>query len=391
MTKLTKTSDANLYLDESGIFIWREHINGENHWRSTKERSIQAARTAVKRFRTEAGEGKALRRQSFSTIFDDLEIVQAAKAKNTLVSWRTAMSHLRPWFCGEKLVTKEHSKEVNGVLVITKTKAWEKPEDTKGRCEYLTQFEKDYETLWAAYKTDQARLTPGRKLGHDRRALLMALKRAKAKKWIKREFKNNDLQLLESSDPVGRLLEDDEVAKLLPEVAKHRMLYVQVMTALFMGMRKDEILKLRVTDVNLRRGQIDLTSKSTKTRRGRTVEIHDRVKPLLKELIDQAKAKGGQFLFPSQTNKKAPDWNKPQVDVSGAWTTARDAAGVDCRFHDLRHTAMSWMIAEGIPLPAVHLQTGASMKVILRVYAHLDQKMREKIRSFNCGKFVGAL
>ena len=36
-----------------------------------------------------------------------------------------------------------------------------------------------------------------------------------------------------------------------------------------------------------------------------------------------------------------------------AWTSARKAAGVQCRFHDLRHTCVTRLLERGVPLSVV--------------------------------------
>lgn len=376
MSAKLRKIESNIYLDDSGIYIWREDIRGESHWRSTGERSLPAARTKVKTFRIEAGEGKSLRRRGFAEIFDELGKVQAAKAKNTLVQFQTAEGHLRPWFCGEDRDPK--------------TKRWVKSKIRSARCAYVNLFELRFETIWAEYKTEQTILRPGKKLGHDRRYLLMALKRAKTKKWIRHEFKKSDLQLLESTEPVGRLIEDAELKRLLPRIKAHRRLFILVSVALRMGMRLREILHLRTGEIDFKRGEIKLVGGRVKTRGvGRTIMIHEKALPLLKELADKAAKAGGDCLFPSVSLRGAPDYTKPQDSLPYAWDRVRKNAKVDCRFHDIRHTAISWMISAGIPLPAIHKQTGVSMVVILKIYAHLDAEMREKFRTFACGKSVG--
>lgn len=364
--KLTKTSDKNIYLDEeSGIFIWRERIDGVNHWRSTDEKTISAARTKVKKFRMDASGGPRVKtRHTFGEAFDILLAVQKPKSRKTFEQTLNQVGHLRPWFMGDP----ERGLEPG--------------------CTYLSDFEREFEEVWARYKTDQAKLTPGRKLEHDRRYLLMALKRAKARGWVTRVFTKADLQLSEATEPVGRIIRDDELAKLLPEVEKNSTLYAQVMLALLMGMRLREVLHLRWEEVDLKNRFIHIGGQRVKTRYGRAVPIHNLVQPILVELKKNAQ---GPYVFPARhmsIEGQPFDYGRPQDDNSKSWERAKEDSGVKARFHDLRHTAISFMVIEGVPDMIISKITGASLEVIRRVYLHLNLDVTEKVRNLRCANFV---
>lgn len=364
MTKLEKTPDKNLYLDkESGIYVWREHIHGVPHWRSTGAKTIGLARSRVKDFRANiTGDGGAKLKHTFNEVFDILLTIQSAKAEKTFKSTQTQLKNLRPWF-------QEH-------------------------CPYLSDFERRFEELWSQYRRDQELIRAAadkkpRKLKHDRECLLMALKRAKDKGWIKREFKKTDLHLKEATESIGRMLEEDELNRLIPEVKKHDTLYLQFMLAVLMGFRLGEALHLRWDEIDFRNQRIHLGGKRVKTRYGRVVPIHQKVLPYLRERSKDAQ---GDFVFPAHhTNIQGTpfDYSKPQGTNDKAWQTALAAAGVKCRFHDLRHTAISFMVNSGIPDQIVSKVTGASLAVIRRVYLHLNIDMNERIQSLTCGKVVG--
>lgn len=361
--KLRKTSDKNLYQEEgSDLFIWRERIRGRNFWRSTGERTIAAARAKMKEFRLEAtGEkSKGVNRHSMEAVFRQLETVAEGNAKHTQTAIRTQLKHLRAWFMGDP--NAEPSRPPH--------------------CAYLDQFERDYPEVWSAYKRDQAVLTPGRKLGHDRRILLQALKGAFRKGWLTRDFGTTDLPLLERSDPIGRILERPEVERLMPYVEQNPRLHLQVLLALVMGMRKREILHLRVSEVDLKRQMINLKGRRVKTRRGREVPIHERVLPILKAWIAQCE---GEFVFPAIYSGGYLALNQCQDSNTSAWERVRRLAKVKCRFHDLRHTAISRMLEAGMPDASISMVTGASRKVIDRVYAHMSKEGLARAKSYDPG------
>lgn len=58
------------------------------------------------------------------------------------------------------------------------------------------------------------------------------------------------------------------------------------------------------------------------------------------------------------------------------WQPAIKRSGLDVkpRIHDLRHTCASWLIAAGVPLPAIQQHLGhESIQVTVGVYGHLDR------------------
>lgn len=362
--KLRKTSDRNLYQEEgSDLFIWRERIRGRNHWRSTGEKTIGAARQKVKEFRLEAtGERtREIDRHTLGEAFDVLENSAVGSAVHTQEVIKVQLKNLRPWFMGDPSADPPRA----------------------AHCTYLDQLERDCAEIWSAYKRDQAALTPGRKLGHDRRILLQALKIVRRDKgWTKREFTNADFPLLERADPVGRILERSEIERLMPCVAQNPRLHLQVLLALVMGMRKREILHLKVAEVDLKRQLINLKGRRVKTRRGREVPIHERVLPMLKAWVAQAE---GEYLFPAIYSGGYAALNQCQDSNSSAWERVKRLAKVRCRFHDLRHTAISRMLEAGMPSASISMVTGASEKVIRQVYAHMSSEGLKRAKNYDVG------
>jgi integrase len=54
-----------------------------------------------------------------------------------------------------------------------------------------------------------------------------------------------------------------------------------------------------------------------------------------------------------------------------AWQKAREATGIDCRWHDLRHTCASWLVQAGVPIYTVCEFLGHSSVATTKRYAHL--------------------
>jgi integrase len=261
----------------------------------------------------------------------------------------------------------------------------------EAQCPFLDFFENNYEQFWARYKTYMARIKPGKKLGHDRRYLIMVLRRAKKQKIINTDFVKGDFPLQEVSESVGRALEPGEVKKLLEtaRALKNEKIYQQIKIAVYLGLRKKEILHLSKEEVDLKKREIALDPKRVKTRRRRKVPIpiHDDVFPILKELVEMA---CGKFLFPKRetAEKGAPvDWEKPQTDLSSVFQRVRDNAGVNCRFHDLRHTAITNMVAAQVPPTTISKIMGCGLDLLNRIYDHLLSKTKDDIRKLDPGRY----
>jgi len=64
----------------------------------------------------------------------------------------------------------------------------------------------------------------------------------------------------------------------------------------------------------------------------------------------------------------------PARTFAGAWERAIRKSGLDQtpRIHDLRHTGVSWLIADGVPLPFIQQRVGhANITTTVQVYGHL--------------------
>ena len=70
---------------------------------------------------------------------------------------------------------------------------------------------------------------------------------------------------------------------------------------------------------------------------------------------------------------------KPDTPIGSwkmAWTTARQKAGVMCRFHDLRHTTVTRLLERGVPFAVVAAILGWSPATSVRMakrYGHIGQ------------------
>ena len=74
------------------------------------------------------------------------------------------------------------------------------------------------------------------------------------------------------------------------------------------------------------------------------------------------------------------DPQKPMARFKASWKKAKRDARVDCRFHDLRHTAISRMIDAGVPLPKVGKIVGWAPATMVRMAARYGHFNLESLR-----------
>jgi integrase len=155
-----------------------------------------------------------------------------------------------------------------------------------------------------------------------------------------------------------RFLDADERTRLLAACQQSRQhsLYMVVLLALTTGARKTELRRLRWPDVDLEQGVLKLAR--TKNKEKRAVPVVGQALARLRELAAAGQA---GWVFPSA-------YSPQPVAVDKAWQVARRRAGlVDFHFHDLRHTAASWLA-----------MSGASLREIAEILGHKNIKQTMK-------------
>jgi integrase len=76
------------------------------------------------------------------------------------------------------------------------------------------------------------------------------------------------------------------------------------------------------------------------------------------------------YLFPF--GKPTPnDPTRPITDMTSAWEALRKRAGVQCRLHDLRHTAATKMAEAGVPESTTLALMGHMSRAMMERYSHI--------------------
>jgi integrase len=166
---------------------------------------------------------------------------------------------------------------------------------------------------------------------------------------------------------VVRCLSDDERVRLLDacKQSEYKPLYLMVLFSMTTGMRRGELLGLRWQDVDLERRVAILHN--TKNGDRRSVPIVPEVADLLRE-HGKVRKLGNDQVFTSD--------GAPEVWLfDKAWYAALKAAKVkDFRWHDLRHTAASYLAMSGSTTAEIAAVLGHRTLQMVKRYAHLSDQ-----------------
>ena len=187
-----------------------------------------------------------------------------------------------------------------------------------------------------------------------------------------------------------------ELEELLRVAANERLGALFVL-AVSTGMRKGELLALKWSDVDLGRSELHvrstlrrspeqgLVTDAPKTRSSRRVVV-------LPEMAAGALAAHKRRQAEEQL-EAGPAWHRSGYvftteigtpfdprNLDRVWRRLRDRAGISetVRFHDLRHSAATFLLESGVPIEIISKLLGHSgVRVTADVYGHLTRRLQE--------------
>lgn len=169
-------------------------------------------------------------------------------------------------------------------------------------------------------------------------------------------------------EPRGRVrfLSDEERAKLLEtsKSASYPHLHLIVVLALSTGARKGEIMNLKWGDID--KGRTKIILHETKNGERRAIPLGGYARELILE-HEKVRRIDTERLFPSKTGSTA-------FDIKKSWGRALDDAEIeDFRFHDLRHSAASYLAMNGASPAEIADVLGHKTLQMVKRYAHLSE------------------
>ncbi len=117
-----------------------------------------------------------------------------------------------------------------------------------------------------------------------------------------------------------------------------------LMVAVHTGMRRNEILNLKRSDVNMQQGYVLV--RETKNNEIRSVSLSEELRNELKPICDKINDENA-YVFPGKDGK-------PVKSIKSSFRGALKRSGINhIRFHDLRHCFGSKLATEGVELPVI--------------------------------------
>jgi integrase len=244
------------------------------------------------------------------------------------------------------------------------------------------------------YQSERSKSVGPRAINLELRILINVLKETNL--WH-RSLKENYCRLTEPESELGRALTLSQLHHL-EAIAASRDTWLVAHCAQVLacntGMRGGEIKRLRMDSVDLEGRRITIKRKATKTNAGaRMVELNLAALSAMAKLYRRAEILGADspehFLLPADlsrhTRAKDPmrgngfDGTHHQESWRTAWRSLCKAAGFPgLRFHDLRHSFISLMAENNVPLPTVQSMVGHISDRITRHYTHISNEAARK-------------
>lgn len=171
----------------------------------------------------------------------------------------------------------------------------------------------------------------------------------------------------------SRWLSDEERERLLAACRQSAWdgLYPAVMLALTTGARRREVIGLRWEQLDLKKGRAFIAD--SKNSEPRVLPI---VGPALDALNAHAKVRllRCPWVFPNKSGN-APWWN-----FDHAWQAALTKAEIQSfRWHDLRHTAASYLAMNGASLGEIADVLGHRTLAMVKRYSHFADEHRQRV------------
>jgi len=176
-------------------------------------------------------------------------------------------------------------------------------------------------------------------------------------------------QRLMLTEPKGRtrFLTDDELRRLLGAARRHSARMLAAITlAVATGMRQGELLRLDWSDVDFVKKTVRIHI--TKNDDARTVHLPESAAEAFHELR-RSRVVGVTHIF---TGRRGARLTKAELDAR--WRRVKKAAKLeDFRWHDLRHTAASFLAQSGASLVEIGAVLGHRSPSVTARYAHMVQ------------------
>jgi integrase/recombinase XerD len=190
---------------------------------------------------------------------------------------------------------------------------------------------------------------------------------------LKRPWMLEGIAMPKHSFRLPEILSREEVERLIRGAGSplHRVWLVILYAT---GMRREELVRLRVCDIDS--GRMLIHIRQGKGRKDRDVMLGPRLLEELRDYWRWAQPKPTSWLFPGKAPHKKSDIPMQAKSVFDAVQQAAERAGIEKHVHPhtLRHSFATHLLESGADLPTIQLLLGhADLKTTSR-YLHLSER-----------------
>jgi len=196
-------------------------------------------------------------------------------------------------------------------------------------------------------------------------------------KVLRRPYRQIDLVYPKRSERLPVILSEEEVARLIESASTsyHRVI---LMTLYGTGLRREELCRLKVTDVDSQRMVIHV--RQGKGNKDRDITLSPRLLEVLRAYWKWRKPK--TYLFPSPYRSRT---ERP-IDSKTVWYAVREAArraGIKKKVspHLLRHSWATHLLERGTDLKTIQVLLGHFDLEATTIYLHLSQRHLQAVNN----------
>jgi len=196
-------------------------------------------------------------------------------------------------------------------------------------------------------------------------------------KVLRRPYREIDLVYPKRPERLPIILSEEEVGRLIESASTsyHRVI---LMTLYGAGLRREELCRLKVEDVDSRRMVIHV--RQGKGNKDRDVTLSPRLLEVLRAYWKWRKPK--TYLFPSLYRKRP----EQPIDSKTVWYAVREAsrrAGIKKKVspHLLRHSGATHLLERGTDLKTIQVLLGHVDLEATTIYLHLSQRHMQAVNN----------
>lgn len=165
-------------------------------------------------------------------------------------------------------------------------------------------------------------------------------------------------------------LSDEQLQRLFKAIEENEHLHAGnfMLMALFTGMRRGELFKLKWSDIDFLQGFIHI--RSPKGGKDQIIPLNDQARAVMESHIKT----NSEFVFPGKGGRQRTNIQKPVNNIKKAAGLPKETRPI----HSLRHTFATTALNSGIDLYTLQKLTTHKTAAMLQRYAHLsDERFKQ--------------